>query len=213
MPVIEPRPARMPPVLAWTSTLAMVVFVTACTTSPPAPPAADQQAERQRAHLAAISGLVNWRLRARTGVQRDDQGFSADLNWRQSDNNFDVRVVGPLNSGSFALRGDDSAVTLTLPDGTKHQAATAEALMNAHLSWAIPVSGARFWVRGIPAPSSTATQQLRDDSGRWTDFAQDGWRISVLDYRLVDGLQLPRKLFFSRDSLQVRLVVKEWELR
>ena len=48
---------------------------------------------------------------------------------------------------------------------------------------------------------------------RWTDFAQDGWRISILEYAEVDHLSLPRRLYLSHTDLQVRIAMKQWETR
>ena len=47
----------------------------------------------------------------------------------------------------------------------------------------------------------------------WTDFEQDRWRISILDYVAVDGLNLPRRLYLTRDDFKIRIVVNQWERR
>ena len=190
--------------------VALVTLLGACSslrTAPLAPP----KPELASSHLAAIAALRTWRLTARIGVQRDDQGFSADLDWYERDGVFDLRLAAPLNGGTFALAGDASAVTLRGPKGEHYVADNAEALMDSHFGWALPVSGARHWIKGIPAPHPTPTQEIRDAEGRWTDFAQDGWRVSILDYTRVTGMSLPRKLFLNRDDLKVRLVIKAWE--
>ncbi|MGE0485184.1 MAG: lipoprotein insertase outer membrane protein LolB [Gammaproteobacteria bacterium] len=163
------------------------------------------------AHAARVRAVGTWRLAGRIAVQRDDQGVNAGLDWRQDGARFDLRVAAPLNGGTFALAGDDATVTLVSPDGERFTAASAEALMSAHLGWMLPVGGARWWVRGVPAPAVTASQEYFDDHGRWTDFEQSGWRVSVLDYVTVGELSLPRKLYLSQAGLQVRVVVKSWE--
>lgn len=165
------------------------------------------------ARLAALRAYDNWRLSGRVGIQRGDEGFSADLEWRQHGALFDLRIIAPLNGGTFALQGSDTTVSLTTPAGEIFVAADAETLMAKHVGWVIPVSGARYWVRGIPAPQAAVEQERHDADGRWQDFAQSGWRISVLDYFEDLSPQLPRKLFLSRDTLKVRMVVKHWEQR
>ena len=56
---------------------------------------------------------------------------------------------------------------------------------------------------------AAATQEIFDGQGRWTDFAQDGWRISILDYLENQQPHLPRKLFLARDTLQ-RIQLGGW---
>lgn len=161
-------------------------------------------------HRAQVLAVQQWQLHGRLAMQRGDTGFSGNLDWQQQRGAYELRVTAPLNGGIFALSGDHQRVSLLTPKGEVYQAISAEHLMQRHLGWTIPVSGAQYWVRGVPAPSTPASQPVFDQQGRWTDFAQQGWRVSVLDY--FDELQpaLPRKLFFSRDDLKVRIVIKRW---
>ena len=165
------------------------------------------------AHVAAISALRQWRLAGRLAVQREYKGFSADLDWREAASEYSLRVAAPLNGGTFALSGNDKAVTLVTPTGEIYTAADAETLLAQHLGWALPVAGTRYWLRGLPDPAQAVTSEHLDAAGRWTDFAQDGWRVSVVEYRAVAGLDLPRRLLFAHDKLQVRLLIKTWERR
>ncbi|MEQ8495358.1 MAG: lipoprotein insertase outer membrane protein LolB, partial [Gammaproteobacteria bacterium] len=161
---------------------------------------------------AAVAALDDWRLTGKLAVQRADQGVSATLEWHEQGERFDLRLVAPLSGGTFKLTGDAGRVALFTPEGEMFTAASAGDLVEAHLGWRLPVEGARWWVRGIPAPGSAAAQERRDAQGRWTDFAQDGWRISILDYHERAQPHLPRKLYLARDDLQVRLVIRHWQL-
>lgn len=164
-----------------------------------------------RAHVRAISALRTWRLAGRLAVQAEIKGFSADLDWRESNSGFDLRVAAPLNRGTFALSGDASAVSLVTPKGETYTAADAETLMRQHLGWALPLAGVRYWVRGLPDPALPVSAEHLDGAGRWTAFAQDGWQVSVLEYRVAAGLDLPSRLGLSHDKLRVRMVIKRWE--
>lgn len=184
--------------------LALLALLGACARLPaPAPltPADDARA----------AAFTDWRIAARLAVQRDDKGFSGDLDWRQAGTAFELRLMAPLNGGTFALAGDSGAVSLTTPKGERYAARDAETLMQQHLGWSIPLAGTRWWVRGLAAPGSGTASEVRDSAGRLTDFAQDGWRISILDYVVQDGMSLPKRLFLSHDTLKVRLAVKQWQ--
>ena len=175
----------------------------------PAVPAADLHA----AHLAAVSTFTPWRLAARIAVQREDKGFSADLDWREDGADYSLRVAAPLNGGTYALSGNGRAVSLVSSKGDIFSAADPGTLMREHLGWALPLAGARFWVRGLPDPDHPVSDERLDAAGRWTDFAQDGWHVSVLEYSHAVGRDLPKRLFLAHDKLQVRMAIKTWEQR
>lgn len=160
----------------------------------------------------AVAALDNWVLNGRVGIQHHDQGVSADLQWRQAGQRFELRIGAPLNGGTFVLEGGADGVTLLRPDGSGDSATDVESLMRRNLEWSLPVTGAAWWVRGLPHPRSAATQPQFDAAGRYTDFAQDGWRISVLDYWDDRVPVLPRKLYLARDTLSVRMLIKTWSV-
>ena len=164
-------------------------------------------------HAVLVSAFENWRVTGRIAVQRADKGITADIQWRQTGHDFDLRVMAPLNQGTFQLSGGAGKVELLTPEGKIFSAAEPEALMLEHLGWSIPLGGTRYWIRGMPDPSTASSQAILDDQGRWTDFEQDRWRISILDYVKLDNLDLPRRLYLARDDIKVRIAIKQWERR
>lgn len=206
---------RVRPVLrCWV--LLATLLLTACarlTPQPaPAPPAASA-ADLHAAHLAAVSALSPWRLAGRIAVKREDKGFSADLDWREAGADYSLRVAAPLNGGTYALSGNGRAVSLVSSKGDIFSAADPESLMREHLGWALPLAGARYWVRGIPDPDHATSGERLDEAGRWTEFTQDGWRVSVLEYTHATGRDLPKRLSLAHDRLTVRMAIKTWEQR
>ena len=198
--------------------LQVAVLLAACSRLAPQPtpsvpplPVADKHA----AHLAKVSSFSPWRLAGRIAVQREDKGFSADLDWREAGTDYSLRVAAPLNGGTYALSGNGKAVSLVSSKGDIFSAADPETLMREHLGWALPLSGARYWVRGIPDPDPAhpVSDERFDEAGRWTDFAQDGWRVNVLEYMHASDRDLPKRLTLSHDELRVRMAIKTWEQR
>jgi len=91
-----------------------------------------------------------------------------------------------------------------------YSARDADALLAHVTGWVLPVSGLRYWVRGVPAPGSEA-RASRDAQGRLTRLVQDGWDISYNRYQVVDGASWPAKLRLERADIVVRLVIDQWQ--
>ncbi len=201
---------------AWAGVLpgALVLSLCGCATSTPPPATAPVDATpglspwEQR--VAALTPLQHFSLRGRIAVEREREGGQAQLQWAQQGEHFDLRLMAPLSQGSFLLAGNAIEVSLTAPDGKVYTAPDLDTLMTRHLQWALPVAGARYWILGLPVPGRPTTQLTLDDAGRLTDLAQDGWRISVLEYQNVQGVDLPRRLFLLGNTLRLRIVVTAW---
>ncbi len=177
---------------------------------PPTPSAVDPKYSQWEARQALLLPREQFVLSGRIAVQRDAEGAQAKLQWQQAGAQFELRLIAPLAQGTFQVSGDDRAVSLVAPNGDSFQAPDLDTLMTSHLKWALPVAGARYWVIGLPVPGHKVTQLSLDDQGRLRDLAQDGWRISVLEYQTVDGLDLPRKLFLLGGTLKLTLVITAW---
>ena len=138
-------------------------------------------------------------------------GGGLKVRWRETPTETELRLVAPLAQGTYQLLRRGNEVSLTTADGARYQAASLEELMATHLRWAFPVSGARYWVRGVPDPTARADDLRLGDDGLLRDLAQSGWRISVLEYQAVGADRLPRRLFLTAGELQLRLVIDRWE--
>lgn len=191
----------------------LLLLLAGCARLPPSPaPAPDPQTlawETRRTRLLAHDAFL---LSGRIAVQRAQEGGQATVRWHQRGEAFELRLVAPLGQGSYQLSGDAAAAALVAPSGDTYRAPDLDSLMTTHLNWTLPVAGARYWVRGIPIPDHPTTQLTLDAAGRLTDFAQDGWRISVLEYRAVGGLDLPRRLFLLGRDLKIRFLITDWTL-
>jgi len=95
-------------------------------------------------------------------------------------------------------------------DGKKIRAADAEGLLLQTTGWELPVTGLRYWVRGLPVPRVYASER-RDVQGRLLALEQSGWAISYIRYHFIEGVGWPAKLRLARDDVTVKLVIDEWQ--
>lgn len=189
--------------------LPLAALLAGCAVEPIRP---SQSVHEPTPDLHAIESMQNWSVAGRVAIQRGAQGWSASLQWRKSGAQFQLRLVAPLGRGTYQLAGNSARVELIVPDGGRFYASDAQALMDTHLGWSIPVEGAEYWLRGLVAPGSTPAFINRDEAGQLLDMEQDGWRISVLRRVPVNNLSLPAKLFMHIDDLKVRIVISSWKL-
>lgn len=197
--------------------LGVLLLLVGCASSgvrPKPAPEPDPVASAWEARLAALTPRANFSLRGRIAIQRGAEGAQAQLSWTQRADTWDLRLVAPLGQGSARLQGAPAGVVLSTPDGSRYRAADVDALMKTHLKWSLPVAGARYWILGLPVPGHPVGQLSLDAEGRLRDLAQDGWRISVLEYQNAPaepgGLVLPKRLFLLGKDVQLRIVITAW---
>jgi outer membrane lipoprotein LolB len=177
------------------------------------PTTASPGADPWETHRARVSAIERFDLDGRIAVQRGGEGGSAQVRWHQDGDRFELRIIAPLGRGTYVLAGDGTEVSMLTPDGRRFVSKDVETLMAEHLRWALPVTGARYWVRGVPAPGAPVQALRTDAEGRLKDMEQTGWRVSVLDYARTADLDLPSKLYLTRGELQLRMVIAQWTPR
>ena len=151
-----------------------------------------------------------WSLRGRIAVHAGEQGWHANLNWRQTGMDYTLELSGPLGQGTVRMTGDATGVTLARADGLQDQAPDADALLLRHTGWTLPVAGLRYWVRGRAVPEQPAEWEWAGD-GLPQQLRQDGWVIQYTEFREQPGLgKLPRRIDLERDGLRARLVIDGW---
>ena len=153
--------------------------------------------------------LTDWQFNGRISLTRGEQGWHAGLVWQEHAGRFQLDVAGPLGQGAFQLSGDAEGVLLVDARQQNFTARDADTLLEHVTGWVLPVSGLRYWVRGVPAPGTEA-RASHDAQGRLVQLEQDGWDISYSRYQAIEGADWPAKLRLERDDIVVRLVIDQW---
>lgn len=153
--------------------------------------------------------IDDWQFTGRVSLTQAEQGWHAGLLWQEQAERFQLQISGPLGQGAFRLTGDAEGVLLEDKKGNKTRAGNAESLLLQTTGWSLPVSGLRYWVRGLPVPGVEAHEN-RDIQGRLLTLEQSGWTISYARYHFIAGVGWPAKMHLVRDDVSVRLVIDEW---
>lgn len=162
---------------------------------------------------AAFPDYDSWQFRGRVSLTRGEEGWHAGVRWQEDAGVYDLRLSGPLGQGAVQVTGREGLVRLTAANGEVIIANDADALVADVTGWQFPVSGIRYWVRGLPAPAPQPQAIIhRDEAGRLQRLEQSDWDIQYTRFEHINGWNWPRRLNLATGELVVRLVIDEWVL-
>lgn len=177
---------------------AVALLLASCASQPP----------RELPSTAVL--LKDWQLEGKLAVAFNEKNHSASFQWHNSGDNYTIRIHGPLGQGNATLKRNNDRITLTA-ENQQQIARTAEELLTMNLGWSFPVSDMRWWIKGLPSPSTPIAYQEKNDLGQLTVLEQQGWQIKYLRYQQWEHLTLPYKLVASHHNVKITLLLKHWE--
>jgi outer membrane lipoprotein LolB len=145
-------------------------------------------------------------LQGRVSVQYGEQSLSGQMNWRASAGNDEVLLSTPLGQGVASISRNEQGVTLIRPGEPAVGAENVELLTESALGFRLPLAGLRFWIQARPDPAR-ASEVFANAAGGVVQITQDGWKIEYLQY----SENRPRKIHVTREGLEIRLVIDEWQ--
>jgi outer membrane lipoprotein LolB len=168
----------------------------------------DRQPSEQAwlARRAELTRLDHFLLEARIASGR--VGWSGNLRWRQTAEEFDIRIAGPLGAGAVQARGHLGEVEIRTARETL-VTQEPEALLQEALGWSLPLQRLRYWATGVPYPDTPAVIQV-DAAGRLLSLEQDGWRLEYTEYGFYQHYELPRRFSLEDGDNRFRIVVDGW---
>lgn len=194
----------------WCAALVAGIGLAGCAApqAPLEPMTPQQQAERHR----QLQQIDSWRVKGRVAIVNGDEAWHLNVEWQQHNGDYLIDLWGPFGSGRVQLAGDAYGVRLIDSDQAIYYASDPDSLLYEHTGVRMPVSGLRYWIRGLVDPQYKASRLKHDAAGRLTAAQQNDWQITFTRYGQVNGLALPEKLSVERRDLRVKLVVDNWHL-
>lgn len=168
-----------------------------------AKPVAEQERETAKVSSWEISGAM--------AAKSKNKAWSASLNWLQRGiNNYQMRLFGPLGSGTVII--EKKGGTVTYRDGPKTASSrNASELLLKQTGIRLPVNNLYYWVRGLPAPGSVQGEK-RDQYNHLSQLKQGGYVINYARYTSVKGKDLPSKIYLQGHGLSIKLVIRSWKI-
>jgi outer membrane lipoprotein LolB len=147
-------------------------------------------------------------LSGRVSVKYGAEAASGKISWQHDPASDDLLISSPLGQGVARIVRRDALASLTTSDQKVYQASDVESLTAQVLGWRLPLAGLPDWVRGR-ATAGTPAQTRLDSTHRLAELRQSGWLVEFLDYNEAYGL--PQRLRLSRDDMEIRLVIDQWQ--
>jgi outer membrane lipoprotein LolB len=186
----------------------VVLLVTACSGS--APPAVENSSWVQ--HRDQLQDLDSWQLRGRVNVRYNNESHTPRIRWMQQNMDYNIRLWGTFNAGNTTIVGRPGYVTME-QGGEVLTASRPEDLILQQLGYELPVSYLEYWIRGLPAPASSADLTF-NELNQLAQMVQDGWTIIYTDPRQYGSISLPRRVEVTRprNDVRLRFVGLNWTL-
>jgi outer membrane lipoprotein LolB len=156
--------------------------------------------------MADLEHASVWQLDGRAAVALGQQGWQASLDWQQQGEASQVHLAGPFGAGAVSLKLTPTG--LSINGAPPSDALTAQ--LQDRLGFELPLEHLRYWLLGIPDPSS-AFELTRNPQDRALHLAQVGWSIDYDRYMPSNGDLLPAHLVLHRAEARVRIAVDRWE--
>jgi outer membrane lipoprotein LolB len=198
---------RQATLLARTACAAVLalMLVSGCRTLPVARPV-DWPAEK-----LARQQLSSWQMQGRAAVATANDGWSAGISWMQNGSTSELSLSGALGVGGVRVSSDGDSFAIDTSKGEHIAPPEAEAALERTIGVDLPVRNLRFWLLGVPAPATPATEMQGKD-GQLERLEQDGWVVTYDRYAEREGRTLPGRVQLERPPVRVRVIVKNWDL-
>lgn len=153
-----------------------------------------------------------WEIRGRLGIQTSTNGGTLDIIWKESNEEFSIRLIAPMGAGTHLIQGNDQFAEILFPDGKREIINNIDEVLASVLEIDLPVSAVKDWVRGLPAHSLPIEKISWNRQGLIEKVEQSGWNVEMKKY-LGNTILMPHTIFVSRDNndeLDVRLALRQW---
>ena len=184
----------------WLSLWCFVLMLSACTIVPVEPEVHYSKIARE--HLYK---LERWSFEGRLALTGKNDSWSASINWGHRTDDEKIKLSGPLGQGATVIRLTGDLVTIDRGDGQAQSSTQPEAFINQQLGMFVPVHSLRYWVVGLPEPTSAFVETA-------AGFMQDGWLIEYKQMQPVDDQSMPRKITVTNEQVKLKLIIDQWVL-
>ena len=149
--------------------------------------------------------LARWSFEGRVAITGKKDAWQANINWTHTEDKEEIKLAGPLGQGATLIQLAGDRVTIDRGDNKPLTSTQPEQFINQQLGLFVPVKSLRYWVIGIPEPSSRFSLTP-------TGFTQAGWLIDYKQMQSINNSAMPYKITVSNEQLKLKLIIDQWVL-
>ena len=150
---------------------------------------------------------ADFRVEGKVGIREGERNHAARFVWRQTGDEYDIVLWGPLGQGSTRLRGDADCIEITGRNAGSPLSGEPGMVMRRRLGWSLPLAVLPWWMSGRPAPDGPVDAVERDHAGRATAFRQLGWQVQYDRFGTGEDLRAPRRITAERPGYRIRVTI------
>jgi len=184
----------------WLGWWCIVLMLSACTIVPIEPEVHYSKIARE--HLYK---LERWSFEGRLALTGKNDAWQASINWGHRPDDEKIKLTGPLGQGATVIQLTGDLVTIDRGDDEVQSSTQPEEFINQQLGMFVPVHSLRYWVVGLPEPTSAFVETA-------TGFTQSGWLIEYKQMQSVDNQSMPRKITVTNKQVKLKLFIDQWVL-
>ncbi len=153
--------------------------------------------------MGHLYGQERWSFEGRLALTGKNDSWTANINWEHTPNAEKIKLSGPLGQGAMVISLVGDVVTLDRGGGDIRSSTQPEEFINQQLGMFVPVDSLRYWVVGLPEPSSPYKDT---DLG----FNQTGWINEYKQMQQVDNHSMPYKMAVMNNLVKLKLIIDHW---
>jgi outer membrane lipoprotein LolB len=176
------------------------LMLSACSTVPVEPEV--HYSKLAREHLYKLD---QWSFEGRLALTGKSDSWSASINWGHRPDDEKIKLSGPLGQGATVIQLSGDLVTIDRGHDQVQSSTQPEEFINQQLGMFVPVHSLRYWVIGLPEPTSAFVETA-------TGFKQAGWFIEYKQMQFVDEQSMPRKIMVTNERVKLKLIIDQWVL-
>ncbi len=130
-------------------------------------------------------------------------GFS----WQDTGNLLLLELSNPMGSIIAQIQITATKSVLRYADGKIKSAASPDDLLALVWGHKIPVSGLRYWLKGLLEPGVPAGAKIFDENHRLISFTQLGWQVKLSKYDQYGPTKIKLLRADSQNRLRLQFVI------
>ncbi|MGZ5576565.1 MAG: lipoprotein insertase outer membrane protein LolB [Methylobacter sp.] len=176
------------------------LLLSACSVAP-----VESNGHYSRVSMLHLYELERWSFEGRLALTGQNDSWSANINWEHSPEAEKIKLSGPLGQGAVLISLKGNVVTIDRGGNDVLSSTQPEEFINQQLGMFVPVRSLRYWVVGLPEPSSSYK-----DVGN--GFSQAGWLSEYKQMQPVDEKAMPLKMIVMNSQVKLKLIIDHWDL-